>query len=56
MSMFSWLKGEKVLYYPGCVRNEVSQGRFACGTLRLWDASLVGRFAGRGLANLEGGV
>ena len=51
MGLFSLLKGEKVLYYPGCVRNFVSQGRFAGGTLRWWDASLVGRFAGRGLGN-----
>ena len=62
MGLFNLLKGEKVLYYPGCVRNFVPQGRFAGGTLRwhphrfkiigwgrLWDASLVGRFAGGGL-------
>ena len=49
MGLFNLLKGEKVLYYPRCVRNFVPQGRFAGGTLRWWDASLVGRFAGGGL-------
>ena len=52
MGLMSWLIGEKVLYYPGCVRNFVPQGRFAGGTPRWWDASLVGRLApGRGSAN-----
>ena len=50
--MFGWLRSEKVLYYPGCVRNPVSQGCFADGVLRWWDASLVGCFAGRDLSNL----
>jgi hypothetical protein len=51
MGVLSWLKGEKVLYYPGCVRNKVSQGRFAVRTLRCSDASLFGRFAVRGLSS-----
>ncbi len=51
MGILSWLKGEKVLYYPGCVRNGVSQGRFAVRTLRCSDASLFGAWVAGGVAH-----
>ena len=43
MGVFSWINGEKILYYPGCVRNEVSQG----GLVAWWFGSLeLGHFGG----------
>ncbi len=43
MGLLNWINGEKVLYYLGCVRNEVSQGG-----LVIW------RFGGLGLGHFGG--
>jgi len=43
MGLLNWINGEKVLYYPGCVRNEVSQGGL-----------VVWRFGGLGLGYFGG--